>query len=61
MSGVEANRCVGLLVLARYPIDDDADAQTQRQRLAARRLIESEQPLMVSKSAILELSGSRQG
>lgn len=37
-------------VLARYYIDDEADAEAQRQRLAARRLIESGQTLMVSKS-----------
>ena len=42
-------------VLARYYIDDAGDAQAQRQRLAARRLIESGQPLMVSKSVVLEL------
>jgi len=42
-------------VLARYYVQDDADAQAQRQRLAARRLIESGQPLMVSKTVVLEL------
>jgi predicted nucleic-acid-binding protein len=49
MIGLDTN------VLARYYIDDDADAEAQRQRQAARRLIESGQPLMVSKSVILEL------
>ena len=49
MIGLDTN------VLARYYIDDDADAQAQRQRLAARRLIESGQPLMVCKSVVLEL------
>jgi predicted nucleic-acid-binding protein len=49
MIGLDTN------VLARYYIDDDADGQAQRQRQAARRLIESGQPLMVSKSVILEL------
>jgi predicted nucleic-acid-binding protein len=48
-------------VLARYYIDDDADAEAQRQRLAARRLIESGQPLMVSKSVILELEWVMRG
>ncbi|MEO7056910.1 MAG: type II toxin-antitoxin system VapC family toxin [Caldimonas sp.] len=42
-------------VLARYYIDDEADTEAKRQRLVARRLIESGQPLMVSKSVILEL------
>ncbi|MDP1691754.1 MAG: type II toxin-antitoxin system VapC family toxin [Burkholderiaceae bacterium] len=55
MIGLDTN------VLARYYIDDDADAQAQRQRLAARRLIESGQPLMVSKSVILELESVMRG
>ena len=55
MIGLDTN------VLARYYIDDDADAQAQRQRLAARRLIESGQPLMVSKSVILELEWVMRG
>ncbi len=49
MIGLDTN------VLARYYIDDQADVEAQRQRLAARRLIESGQALMVSKSVILEL------
>ncbi len=49
MIGLDTN------VLARYYIDDDADAEAQRQRLAARRIVESGQPLMVCKSVILEL------
>ena len=48
-------------VLARYYIDDEADAEAQRQRLAARRLIESGQPLMVSKSVVLELEWVMRG
>lgn len=48
-------------VLARYYVKDDADAQAQRQRLAARRLIESGQPLMVSKTVILELEWVMRG
>jgi predicted nucleic-acid-binding protein len=55
MIGLDTN------VLARYYIDDDADAEAQRQRLAARRLIESGQPLMVSKSVILELEWVMRG
>lgn len=48
MIGLDTN------VLARYYIDDKADAQAQRQRIDARRLIESGQPLMVCKTVILE-------
>jgi len=49
MIGLDTN------VLARYYVDDAADAEARRQRQAARRLIESGRPLMVSKSVILEL------
>jgi predicted nucleic-acid-binding protein len=49
MIGLDTN------VLARYYVDDDADGEAQRQRLAARKLIESGRPLMVSKTVILEL------
>lgn len=42
-------------VLARYYVDDELDATTQRQREGARRLIESGRPLAVSKTVILEL------
>ena len=55
MIGLDTN------VLARYYIDDDADAQAQRQRLAARRLIESGQPLMVCKSVVFELEWVMRG
>lgn len=55
MIGLDTN------ILARYYIDDDADAQAQRQRVAARRLIESGQPLMVSKSVILEFEWVMRG
>lgn len=48
-------------VLARYYIDDKADAESLRQRMAARRLIESGQSLMVSKSVILELEWVMRG
>jgi predicted nucleic-acid-binding protein len=55
MIGLDTN------VLARYYIDDEADTEAQRQRLAARRLIESGQPLMVSKSVVLELESVMRG
>lgn len=55
MIGLDTN------VLARYYIDDAADSEAQRQRVAARRLIESGQPLMVSKSVILELEWVMRG
>lgn len=41
-------------VLARYYVADSEDAEAERQRVAARRLIESGQPLMVCKTVILE-------
>ena len=49
MIGLDTN------VLARYHIDDGADSETQRQRQAARRLVDSGQPLAVSKTVVLEL------
>lgn len=55
MIGLDTN------VLARYYIDDEADTEAQRQRLAARRLIESGQPLMVSMTVILELEWVMRG
>ena len=55
MIGLDTN------VLARYYIDDDADPEAQKQRAAARRLIESGQPLMVCKSVILELEWVMRG
>ena len=42
-------------VLARYYVEDAGDAQAARQRLAARTLIESGEPLMVCKTVLLEL------
>lgn len=49
--------CTGLdtNVLARYYVDDDADAKGAAQREAARRLIESGRPLAVSRTVLLEL------
>ena len=55
MIGLDTN------VLARYYIDDVADPEAKRQRLTARRLIESGQPLMVSKSVILEFEWVMRG
>lgn len=55
MIGLDTN------VLARYYVDDEADSEAQRQRAAARRLIESGQPLMVCKSVILELEWVMRG
>jgi predicted nucleic-acid-binding protein len=42
-------------VLARYYVDDQGDAPAQRQRIAARAVIESGQPLAVAKTVLLEL------
>ncbi|MCX7167912.1 MAG: hypothetical protein NTV11_16785 [Rhodocyclales bacterium] len=44
MIGLDTN------VLARYYVEDRKDAEADRQRMAARRLIESRQPLMVCKT-----------
>lgn len=55
MIGLDTN------VLARYYIDDVGDAQATRQRVAARRLIESGQPLMVGKTVILEFEWVMRG
>jgi predicted nucleic-acid-binding protein len=41
--------------LERPEIDDAGDAEAKQQRVAARRLIESGQPLIVSKTVVLEL------
>ena len=55
MIGLDTN------VLARYYIDDVAHAESPRQRVAARRLIESGQPLMVCRSVTLELQWIMRG
>lgn len=49
MIGLDTN------VLARYYVEDKADAAARRQREAARRIIESGQPLMVCLTVTLEL------
>ena len=55
MIGLDTN------VLARYYIADKADAEAARQHAAARRLIESGQPLMVCKTVVLELEWVMRG
>ena len=55
MIGLDTN------ILARYYIDDKSDAQAQRQRVDARRLMESGQPLMVCKTVILEFEWVMRG
>lgn len=49
MIGLDTN------VLARYYVEDKADGEAERQREAARRLIESGRALMVCKTVLLEL------
>lgn len=51
------NEAIGLdtNILARYYVSDEVDAATTRQRETARKLIESGQPLAVSKTVMLEL------
>ncbi len=55
MIGLDTN------VLARYYIQDETDAETQRQHELARDLIESGQPLMVCKTVLLELEWVMRG
>jgi len=55
MIGLDTN------ILARYYIDDSADQEAERQRNAARQLIESGRPLMVCKTVILELEWVMRG
>ena len=55
MIGLDTN------VLARYYVDDAGDVEAQGQRAAARRLIESGQPLMISKTVVLELEWVMRG
>ena len=49
--------CIGLdtNVLARYYVDDAADAEVAAQRARARALMESGRPLAVCKTVLLEL------
>ena len=55
MIGLDTN------VLARYYIEDKSDDQAQRQRLAAKRLIESGRSLSVCKTVILEFEWVMRG
>ena len=55
MIGLDTN------VLARYYIQDEADAEATKQREAARRLMESGKPLMVCKTVLLELEWVMRG
>lgn len=55
MIGLDTN------VLARYYIADAGDAESETQRAAARRLIESGKALMVCKTVLLELEWVMRG
>lgn len=55
MIGLDTN------VLARYYVEDKADAEAGRQRRAAQRLIESGHPLMICKTVILEFEWVMRG
>ena len=55
MIGLDTN------ILSRYYVDDKTDAQAERQRIAARRLIDSGRPLMVCKTVILEFEWVMRG
>lgn len=48
-------------ILARYYVADVADAEAQRQHEAARKLIESGQPLMICETVLLELEWVMRG
>ena len=48
-------------ILARYYVQDLADADTLKQREATRRLMESGKPLMVCKTVLLELEWVMRG
>lgn len=48
MIGLDTN------ILARYYVDDENDAEAQKQQLAAKKLFESGQNLKVSKTVLLE-------
>jgi len=55
MIGLDTN------VLARYYIEDEVDAESVKQREAAKRLIESGKPLMVCKTVLLEFEWVMRG
>ena len=55
MIGLDTN------ILARYYIDDQGDAESTKQREAARRLVEAGSPLMVCKTVLLEFEWVMRG
>lgn len=55
MIGLDTN------ILARYYIDDETDSESLKQQVIARKLIESEQPLMVCKTVIMEFEWVMRG
>lgn len=55
MIGLDTN------VLARFYVEDTSDAQSLKQREAARKLMESGQPLSVCKTVLLELEWVMRG
>ena len=55
MIGLDTN------ILARYFIDDEADAEATRQRVAARRLMDGGEALMLCKTALLEFEWVMRG
>ncbi len=55
MIGLDTN------ILARYYIQDEADAESLKQRQAARSLMEAGKPLMVCKTVLLEFEWVMRG
>jgi predicted nucleic-acid-binding protein len=55
MTGVDTN------ILARYFINDAADAEASKQRVAAQRLVDAGEALFVPKSVTLELEWVMRG
>lgn len=55
MIGLDTN------ILARYYIQDETDKEAEKQRQLARRLIESNQPLKVCKTVMMELEWVMRG
>jgi predicted nucleic-acid-binding protein len=55
MIGLDTN------ILARYYIEDEADAESVKRRVLARRIIEAGKPLMVCKTVLLEFEWIMRG
>lgn len=55
MIGLDTN------ILARYYIQDESDDEAQRQHTLAREIIDSEQPVMVCKTVLLEFEWVMRG